>query len=288
MRVLLVPAVITVALLLLLVVYTRRRGDAAPTKPPRNALTRTAGERAKLAAEARGLAGTLAGIFRDVEPMLVPGVTTREIDARVQRSIEAAGVRSSFKGYHGFPAHSITSINEEVANGVPGNRRLAEGDLLKLEIGIAGQTTFAIRAWTYPIGSVNPEDEKLMAAARLALGDAVTVARAGGRTGDISAAIQTRIEGAGFNVARQLVGFGIGEYPHEDPPIPGFGRRGSGAQLVPDEILSIYVIALAGESETVTRDRWTDRTKDGRRSVTYSQMLVLRDGDPELLNRAGP
>src|SRR5262249_17857331 len=120
------------------------------------------------------------------------------------------------------------------------------------------------------------------------LGDAVTVARAGGRTGDISAAIQARIEGAGFSVARQLVGFGIGEYPHEDPPIPGFGLRGTGAPLVSGGILSIYRIALPGGSETVTRDRWTERTKDGRRSVTYSQMLVVRDGEPEVLNRAGP
>lgn len=150
-------------------------------------------------------------------------------------------------------------------------------------IGIKGKTTFAIRAWTYPIGHLRPEDERLLLAGREALRDAVGSARAGARTGDVSASIQGRIERDGYSVARDFVGYGIGQNPHEDPPIPGVGNRGRGRQLVSGQILSIYVIALAGRPEAVMRGEWTEVTVDGGRAVSYSHMIVVLDGDPEVL-----
>jgi methionyl aminopeptidase len=242
----------------------------------------SADERAQLAAQARSLAATLDEIFSHVEPMFTPGVATREIDERVAKLIEAAGVRSSFLGYHEYPSHSITSLNEEVADGLPSDRLLSDGDLLKLEIGIAGSDTYAIRAWTDRVGRRRHEDDALLKAARQALTNAIPHARIGARTGDISSVIQETVEAAGFNVDRNHVGFGIGRLPHDDPPIPCFGKPGYGARLVRNQLLSIYVIALAGSVETV-QEGWTAKTSDGGRAVSFSHMIVVGADGPDIL-----
>jgi methionine aminopeptidase len=160
----------------------------------------------EVVAEARELAVELGQVFDEVEPSIVAGVTTREID-------------------DGYPDACITSVNEVAANGLPSDRVLEAGDLLKLELGLRGSVSFAIQGWTYPIGPPRGEDRRLIQSAREALRRAVALVAPSARTGDLGWAIQSTIEGAGFNVNRTHVGFAIGTQPHEDPPLPGYGNR---------------------------------------------------------------
>jgi methionyl aminopeptidase len=240
----------------------------------------------ELADEARSLAVILDGIFDRIEAALQEGLTTRAIDELVQREISAAGVRSSFVGYHGYPAHCSASINEEVANTIPSDRPLRSGDLLKLQVGIAGQHTFAIRGWTYAIGETTAEDKRLLATGRLALERAVAAARTGARTGDIGHAIQSTAEEAGYSIDRTLIGYRIGTAPHQDPPVPGYGRSGIGARLKPDWVLSLFAIVHAGEpANLIAEDGWNAIARDGRRSVLFSHMVLVRSAAGELLTR---
>jgi methionyl aminopeptidase len=255
-------------------VSTRAR---RPARPPSDEDT---------SAEARELGGVLDRIFDSVERALRPGLTTRAIDELVQREISAAGVSSSFLDYHGYPAHVTASIDEEVINTIPSERPLADGDLLKLQVGIRGRTTFAIRGWTYVIGTVDDDEQRLLEVGRAALRDAVAAVRTGARTGDISQAIQVRVEEAGYSINRSFVGYRIGVQPHMDPPIPGHGQSGRGMRLRRDWVLSLFVIAHAGSPQTVTRDdRWNTVAVDGSPSVLFSQMVIVGDGGAEVVTK---
>jgi methionyl aminopeptidase len=240
----------------------------------------------EIAAEARSLAVVLDRIFDRIEVVLKDGLATREIDQLVQREITVAGVGSSFLGYHGYPAYCSTSINEEVVNTIPSDRRLKSGDLLKLQVGISGKHTFAIRGWTYAIGSSSDEDKRLITIGRAALSRAIAAAQLGARTGDIGFAIQSTVEEAGFSVDRSYIGFRIGTAPHADPPIPGHGVRGRGQLLKRNWVLSLFAIVHAGSPDVVIADdRWNTLSKDGRRSVLFSQMVLIREGGAESLTR---
>jgi methionyl aminopeptidase len=240
--------------------------------------------------DARALAVELGHVFDAIEPELRAGVTTRHVDERVRQILEQRGLRPAFLGYHGYPAATVTSLNDEIANGLPSERVLRGGDLLKLEIGLRGAHSFAVQAWTYPIGPLSDEDQRLITTASAALRQAVAaVKHANARSGDVGWAIQRVVEEAGFNVSRAFVGFGIGRDLHEDPPLPGWGSPGRGWRFKRDRAYCIYVIAQAGTHEAGTdANHWTTRTKDGKRAVTFSQMIAVGDGGVEVLSPARP
>jgi methionyl aminopeptidase len=233
--------------------------------------------------EARKLGRTLDDIFTQIEPALVAGTRTSDINALVEAQLSERGVTSFFQELD-FPASCTTSIDAEVINVPPSSRRLEAGQLLKLQIGVKGKKTYAMQAWTYPIGSCSDEDRRLMTAGVEALRMAVSAVRSGHRAGEVSAAIQKRLEADGFSPARQFTGHGVGARPHVDPQIPGVGAPSSGPKLRAGAILSLDVIAHAGDPRcNIEDDLWTTVAVDGRRSVHFGQMVIVGEGRPEIL-----
>lgn len=249
-------------------------------------LRRTFGGRERLEDlhdESRRLGALLGQIFGRLEPALAPGMTTASIDAAVAAHIAKLGVASMFREL-GFAGCCSTSIDNEVINAPPSDRRLETGQLLKLQIGIKGQCTYATQGWTYAIGTPDHEAQRLMTAGREALRHAVAAVRTGAHVGAVSAAIQQRIEADGFSVNRQFVGNGIDTQPHAEPQIPGFGTAKRGPRLRAGTILSLNVIAHAGGFECeVTDDGWTAVTRDRRRAVQFGQMVIVTAGPAEVV-----
>lgn len=243
----------------------------------------SADARSALLAESRRLGILLGHVFTHIEQRLNSGVTTAAIDEAVEVQLSELGVSSSFREL-GFPGHCSTSVDQEIINTPPSNRKLETGQLLKLQIGIKGQHTYAMQGWTCAIGRLDDEAARLMQSGMTALRSAVATVKAGARIGAIGAAIQRPVESAGFTVSRHFIGHGVDYRSHADPPIPGFGQATSGQRLRAGTILSLDVIAHAGSFDCeVLDDNWTVVAKDGRRSVQFGQMVIVTDGSAEIV-----
>jgi methionyl aminopeptidase len=177
-------------------------------------------------------------------------------------------------GYRGFPAAVAVSLDDEVLHGVPSERRIQAGQLVKIQVGGRTRRGSADQGWTFPVGAVSDEKERLCRAAVHALREVVTSLRAGTRTGDVGATIQGTLEAAGFSAVRDYVGYGIGERPMQDPQLPCFGVRGRGVRIAEGTLLHVHVIAAAGGYEVATgADGWTVSTKDGRPSALVTAVV---------------
>jgi len=230
----------------------------------------------------RELTQAFRGVLTELEAELSIGRSLRDLELAAQDAVVRRGHESSFKGYRGFPAFITASLNDEILNTVPDNRRLKDGDLLKLQVGIKGGGAHAYQSWTYAIGRVRDADRSLIDAGQKALARAVADVRPTS-VKPISRAIQETIEGAGFSVNRSYVGHGMGEGQHEPPQIPCYASDEYDDRLRPGQILSIQVIAHAGAPRCRTI-QWNVKSADGKRAVIFSQMLVVgRDGPPETL-----
>ena len=186
-----------------------------------------------------------------------PGVTTKELDEAAERFIRSQGAEPAFKGYRGFPGSICASPNSMVVHGIPGAYELKRGDLLSIDIGVILNGWVADAAITHPIGGVTPVATRLLATTRGALFDAVDQCVAGNRLGDVSHAVQTRVESEGFGVIRSLVGHGIGRDMHEDPQIPNFGDPGTGPELEEGMVLAIEPMVNVGTHHVrMGQDNW--------------------------------
>jgi methionyl aminopeptidase len=213
-----------------------------------------------------------------------PGVTTQELDEIAEREIRARGAIPSFKGYRGFPATICTSINSEIVHGIPGNRPLREGDLIKLDAGAIVEGYHGDSAVTVPVGEVSQEALKLIETTERSLQAGIAEAKAGNRIHDIGAAVQTTAEGAGFSVVREYVGHGIGRALHEDPPVPNYGKPGTGLKLEPGLVIAIEPMVNVGSYETrLLPDGWTVVTADGALSAHFEHTIAITDDGPEVL-----
>jgi methionyl aminopeptidase len=242
----------------------------------------------ELIAGYRSLAGTLDAILSELETDIRPGVTTRELEARATELMEKHGVRSYFKGYRGYPASITTSVNHEVINTMPSKKVLRSGNILSMQVGITNEKAFSYQGWTYAVGQVTEGEQNLMNASRRALQKACSLCTGGHTVSDISRAIQTSVECAGFFVNRQFVGHGMGSRPHELPQIPMYVTQDPEAAnpLRVGQILSIVVIAhLGGHESCAMSDNWNIVTKDGSKAVHFSQIVVVGDADPEILTQ---
>ena len=177
-----------------------------------------------------------------------PGVTTAELDEAAERFIRSQGGEPAFKGYRGFPGSICASPNSMVVHGIPGSYRLQRGDILSVDIGVVLDGWVADAAITHPIGNVTPIAKRLLATTKASLFDAVEQCVAGNRLGDVSHAVQTRVEADGFSVIRSLVGHGIGRDMHEDPQIPNFGDPGTGPELEEGMVLAIEPMVNVGDA----------------------------------------
>ncbi len=219
-----------------------------------------------------------------VREMLRPGITTAEIDRRVEAFIRAHDAIPSFKGYRGFPASTCISVNEELVHGIPGPRRLEAGDIVSVDIGVIYRGYHGDSAWTYAVGTVSPEVRRLLETTERALMAGIEQARVGKRLGDIGYAIQRVVESAGYAVIRDYVGHGIGREMHEPPQVPNFGEPGKGIRLRPGMTLAIEPMVSAGDWRTkVLSDNWTVVTADGSLTAHFEHTVAVTEDGPYIL-----
>ena len=216
-----------------------------------------------------------------------PGVTTKELDETAEEYIRSQGGVPTFKGYHGFPASICTSPNSMVVHGIPGSYTLKDGDLLSVDVGVTLDGFVADSAYTFAVGDIDAEAQRLLEGCQAALDAGIEEARAGNRVGDISAAVQRTTEAAGFSVVRSLVGHGIGRSMHEEPQIPNFGTPGRGPALAPGMTLAIEPMINAGGPEIVVApDRWSISTEDGSLSAHFEHTVAVTEEGPRTLTLA--
>lgn len=220
----------------------------------------------------------VAQTHAEMKKLIAPGITTRELDAAADRVIREAGATPSFKGYHGYPAAICTSVNEELVHGIPGTRRLAEGDIISVDIGAHYRGYHGDSAWTYPVGRVSSEVDELLQVTEESLYEGLRMAVAGNRLLDISHAIQKFVETRGFSIVRDYVGHGIGSDMHEEPQIPNYGPPGKGPRLRPGMALAIEPMVNAGGPEVRTlSDDWTVVTMDGRLCAHFEHTVAIAE-----------
>ena len=226
----------------------------------------------------------VAGLLEHLRGLARPGVKTKALDEAAAAYLRRAGARPAFLGYRGFPATICVSVNEEVVHGIPGERRLRDGDLVSLDAGALLEGWYADAATTLPIGSVSPEARRLTETTRRALEEGIGKAVVGNRLSDISHAVQQTVEREGFGVVREFVGHGIGHALHEDPPIPNFGPPHVGPRLTAGMVLAIEpMVTLGGYDVQVLSDGWTAVTRDGSRAAHFEHTVAVTDNGPEIL-----
>ena len=232
----------------------------------------------RITAQARALAAS----------MIKPGVTTHEIDKAVRRFIESHGAKPSFLGYGGFPGSACISVNEQVIHGIPGSRKLQEGDIVSVDVGACIGGFHGDCAGTYPCGKVSDEALNLIRVTEESFWEGMKYARKGCRVSDIGHAIQEYVEANGFSVVRDYVGHGIGAKLHESPEVRNYGPAGHGPRLAPGMTLAVEPMVNAGVWQVkVLGDKWTVVTADGSLAAHYENTLVITEGDPEILTDPG-
>ena len=217
-----------------------------------------------------------------------PGVSTKEIDQKIRRFIESCGAVPSFLGYGGFPGSACISVNNEVIHGIPSAKRiLCEGDIVKVDVGARFRGYNGDSARTFPVGKVSDEALKLISVTEKSFYEAMKVAKAGARIGDIGNAIESFVISNGFSIVRDYVGHGVGTSLHEDPEIPNFGIAGRGPRLYADMTVAIEPMVNAGLADVRTlSDGWTVVTADGKLSAHYENSIAITSGDPIILTIA--
>ena len=228
----------------------------------------------------------VAEVLKIVSEQVKPGMKTKELDIIAEKELERLGATSSFKGYQGFPATLCVSVNDEIVHGIPGERVLAEGDIVSLDLGAIFMGFQGDAAITVGVGRISPEARQLLEATKNALEAGVNAARLGARLGDISAAIQKYAESKGYSVVREYTGHGIGREMHEEPQIPNFGLPGSGPVLKKGMTLALEPMLNIGDWYTrLADDRWTVLTGDGSLSAHFEHTIAITNGEPEVFTR---
>jgi len=227
----------------------------------------------------------VAEVFEKLKGMIASGITTKELDQVAEEYILSKGGRPAFKGYRGFPATLCISINEEVVHGIPGQRRLKEGDIVSIDVGVNFAGYFGDSAITLPVGEVDPESKRLLEVTEMALTIGIEKAKIGNRLFDISYAIQRWVESRGFSVVRDFVGHGIGKDLHEEPQIPNFGSPHQGPRLEKGMVFALEPMVNEGTNEVrVLSDGWTVVTADGKRSAHFEHTISIADDGAEILS----
>jgi len=230
-------------------------------------------------------AGQIVGATLSVlEEAVRPGIKTRELDAIAVREIKRLGGKAAFKGYRGFPATICTSINDEIVHGIPGDKVINEGDLVKMDVGAVVDGLIGDAAITVGAGKISDEARNLIDVTRLSLDEGIKAARDGARVGDIGAAIQQFAEARGYNVVREYVGHGVGRFLHEEPQIPNYGPSGRGPLLQQGFTIAIEpMVNIGGWQTRVLEDQWTVVTADGSLSAHFEHTIAITVGEAEIL-----
>jgi methionyl aminopeptidase len=233
-------------------------------------------------------AGRVVGLtHKELAKAIQPGITTKELDRVAENFIRSKNAKPSFKGYGGFSGSICTSVNEQLVHGIPGNRVLQEGDIISIDIGAEVQGYHGDSAWTYAVGKVSDEALRLMEVTEASLYKGLEEAVPGARLSNISHAIQTYAETAGYSIVREYVGHGVGRNLHEDPQIPNYGPAGRGPRLQTGMVLAIEPMVNLGKRYVKTlEDNWTVITVDGSLCTHYEHTIAITDDGYEILTKA--
>ena len=228
----------------------------------------------------------VAEVFEVLKPVIVPGITTRELDKIAAEHIKKSGAVCSFYNYSGYPGHVCISVNDEVIHGIPGKRRLEEGDIVSVDVGACIDGYHGDAARTFAVGEISPEAKKLIEVTEASFWHGIEFARPGNRIGDISANVQKVVEENGFSVVRDFVGHGIGSMLHEEPEVPNYGTEGRGPRLISGMTIAVEPMVNIGMYQVNTlSDDWTVVTADGKLSAHYENTILITNNGAEILTK---
>jgi methionyl aminopeptidase len=228
----------------------------------------------------------VAQVLGELAAMVVPGVSTLDLDAAAEKSVRAAGAEPAFKGYRGYPATLCASVNDQVVHGIPSKRPLSSGDIVSLDMGVKLNGFYGDSALTVAVGQVSDEVRALLRVTEEALEYGIAQVRIGARISDIGHAIQKHVEANGFTVVREFVGHGIGAALHEEPQIANYGEPGRGPRLAEGMTLAIEPMVNVGRPAVkVLADGWTAVTKDGSLSAHFEHTVAVTRTGPLVLTR---
>jgi len=231
----------------------------------------------------------VARILGELNALVRPGVSTRDLDAYAENRAREMGATPAFKGYRGYPASLCTSVNEEIIHGIPSARILKDGDIIGLDFGVLFEGFYGDAAVTVAVGEIGPEAQRLIAVAETAFLKGIAQMKTGNRISDISHAIQVYVESEGFSVIRSFVGHGIGYSPHEEPQVPNFGPPGRGPKIKEGLTLAIEPMIAAGDwQEESLGDGWTAITKDRSLSAHFEHTVAKTSSGVEILSLGEP
>ncbi|NPV71795.1 MAG: type I methionyl aminopeptidase [Firmicutes bacterium] len=226
----------------------------------------------------------VAGALRQVRSLIAPGVRTADIDMVVKEFIVKSGAVPAFKGFKGFPASACVSVNEEVVHGIPGPRRLKDGDIVSVDVGAVLDGFVGDSSVTFTVGEVDDVTRRLIDVTRECLEKAIAACVPGGRLSDIGHAVQSHAEANGFSVVREYVGHGVGRSMHEDPQVPNFGPPGLGPLLRTGMTLALEpMVNVGGHGVRLLQNRWTVVTQDGSLSAHFEHTVAITDSGPVVL-----
>jgi methionyl aminopeptidase len=221
-----------------------------------------------------------------VEAAIAPGVTTQDLDDIVRDTLAETGATSNFLGHHGFTGRICASVNDEIVHGIPGSRRLQDGDIISVDIGAIVDGFHGDPAWTYPVGTISPEARRLLEDTEASLYEALAKATAGNRLGDVGHAVEVYASARGYGIVEEYGGHGIGRNMWEEPHIPNWGDPGTGLRLKKGMTLAIEPMLTLGSEETrVLDDEWTVVTADGSLAAHFEHTIAITDGAPLILTQ---
>lgn len=228
----------------------------------------------------------VALVHQKLQEIIVPGITTKEIDTICEKVIRDNGATPSFLNYYGFPASVCTSINEVVVHGIPENRKIVEGDIISVDVGACYKGYHGDSAWTYAVGKISDDARNLMIGCEKSLFEGLKMVKPGNRLSDISHAIEKCLLDHGYTTPLEYTGHGIGTKLHEDPAVPNYGLPGKGPRLKAGMTLAIEPMAHLGKCETeVMNDDWTVKTLDRSLAAHYEHTIVITDDGYEILTK---
>ncbi|MBI3810784.1 MAG: type I methionyl aminopeptidase [Nitrospirae bacterium] len=232
-----------------------------------------------------GRAGRIvAEVLQELKSRVKPGMTTLDLDRIAEEGIRKRGGQTAFKGYRGFPATLCASVNNEIVHGIPSKRRLQEGDIIGLDLGAIVEGYYGDAAITVAVGVIGPEVLRLVQVTEESLYRGIEQMKAGNRLSDVSHAVQTHVEAAGYSVVKDFVGHGIGQALHEEPQLPNFGKPGQGPRLRAGMVLAIEpMVNMGKDSVRVLSDHWTAVTEDGSLSAHFEHTVAITDAGPVIL-----
>ena len=224
--------------------------------------------------------------LQELGKRVAPGVTTGELNHFADEFLRRAGAEPAFLGYQGFPASICASVNEEVVHGIPGLRKLENGDIISIDIGAVYNGYYGDASMTFPVGEISAEATWLLQVTLQSLYLGIEQAVSGSRVGDISATVQQYVESHGYQVVRDFVGHGIGTRMHEEPQVPNFGKAGMGPRLQPGMTIAIEPMVNVGTYEVmVMPNHWTAVTRDHSLSAHFEHTILITGGQPEILTK---